>query len=332
MNKGENQSFRILSMYDRFRKGEGLSKSMEAINFCVNEKTIQRDFEHIRDYLEKEVKGETIKYDRKDKVYRIEGNGEQSMNSSEIFSIAKILIESRAFPKENMNNLINKLIMNVPSEEQKFMKDLLLNEMFYYVDLQHKKWILDSIWQLAQAIYHKQIIMIQYKLEQQDTVREHKIKPLGIIFADYYFYIIAYRVGSNYQTTTTFRIDRITDIRETNERFKISYTDRFQEGEFRKRTQYMFSGDLLKVKFMYTGNSSQSVKDRLPTANIIEETNSGKLFEVEIYENGIKMWLLTQGEHVEVLEPIHLRDEMRAITGKMALKYIEEEKENDRTN
>lgn len=65
MNKEENQSFRILSMYDRFRRGEELSKKEEADTFQVNEKTIQRDFDNIRHFLEKENLGETIKYDRK---------------------------------------------------------------------------------------------------------------------------------------------------------------------------------------------------------------------------------------------------------------------------
>lgn len=332
MNGEENQSYRILSLYNYFRKGEVVSKSEMATKFQVNEKTIQRDIDNVRNFLEKENRGETIKYDRKEKVYRLETEDEEFFQSREMYVIAKILIESRAFPKENMGNLIDKLIVHSPVKEQKFVKDLLLNEMFFYTDLQHKKWIVDTIWQLAQSIYQKKIITIQYKLEQLDTVREHRLKPLGIIFADYYFYLIAYRVESTYQTPTTYRIDRITEVIETTERFNIPYTSRFQEGEFRKRIQFMFSGDLLKVKFLYTGNSPQSVKDRLPTARIIEETDNGRLFEVEVYGNGIKMWLLTQGEQVEVLEPIQLREEMKEITKRVAMKYMKEENYHDRTN
>lgn len=245
------------------------------------------------------------------------------MNSKEIFAIIKILIEYRAFPKENTDRLIDKLTIHAPIKEQSFIKGLMLNEMYFYVDLQHKKWILDNIWQLAQSIYHKKVITIQYKLEQQNTVKEHHLQPLGIIFSEYYFYLIAYRIDSKYQTPTTFRIDRITRMKETDERFKIPYTNRFQEGEFRKRIQFMYAGDLLKVKFLYTGNSPQSVKDRLPTAKVVEESEEGIVFEVEIYGNGIKMWLLSQGEMIEVLEPILLRKEMKEITSKMALKYDE---------
>lgn len=108
-----------------------------------------------------------------------------------------------------------------------------------------------------------------------------------------------------------------------DERFKIPYTNRFQEGEFRKRIQFMYAGDLLKVKYLYTGNSQQSVKDRLPTAKVVEESEEGIVFEVEIYGNDIKMWLLSQGEMIEVLEPILLRKEMKEIASKMAWKYDE---------
>lgn len=72
------------------------------------------------------------------------------------------------------------MTIHAPIKEQSFIKGLMLNEMYFYVDLQHKKGILDTIWQLAQSIYHKKVITIQYKLEQQNTVKEHHLQPLGI--------------------------------------------------------------------------------------------------------------------------------------------------------
>ena len=78
--------------------------------------------------------------------------------------------------------------------------------------------------------------------------------------------------------------------------FKLPYSDRFQEGEFRKRIQFMHAGELMTITFRFTGPSPQAVLDRLPTARIIvSESEQGIVFEAEVYGHGIKMWLLSQG-------------------------------------
>lgn len=43
---------RVLDIYDRLQEGKVIYKSEEAQRFQVNEKSIQRDIEDIREYLE----------------------------------------------------------------------------------------------------------------------------------------------------------------------------------------------------------------------------------------------------------------------------------------
>lgn len=93
-------------------------------------------------------------------------------------------------------------------------------------------------------------------------------------------------------------------------KFKIPYAERFQEGEFRKRIQFMHAGELMHIKFIFNGSSPQAVLDRLPTAKILSNKDGHYLFEAEVFGRGIKMWLLSQGTNIEVLEPIELREEM----------------------
>lgn len=50
----ESQIHRILSMYDRLEKGEKLVKKEESQRFQTSEKSIQRDIDHIRRFLELE--------------------------------------------------------------------------------------------------------------------------------------------------------------------------------------------------------------------------------------------------------------------------------------
>ena len=97
---------------------------------------------------------------------------------------------------------------------------------------------------------------------------------------------------------TIYRVDRIQSFTVRDEHFTPVYTTRFQEGEFRKRVQFMYGGKLNRIKFKYVGPSVESVLDRLPTAKIIEKDDEGYLIEAEVFGKGIDMWLRSQGEYV----------------------------------
>ncbi|MBE5936954.1 MAG: hypothetical protein E7265_02870 [Lachnospiraceae bacterium] len=59
---------RVLELYERFLNGEIINKSEEAQRFGVDERTIQRDIDDIRSFLQNNsLKGENreIIYDRK---------------------------------------------------------------------------------------------------------------------------------------------------------------------------------------------------------------------------------------------------------------------------
>ena len=97
--------------------------------------------------------------------------------------------------------------------------------------------------------------------------------------------------------------------------------NRFEEGEFRKRIQFMFTGELTKIQIKYTGNSVESILDRLPTAKVIAKDDEVCVIEAEVYGKGVTMWLLSQGTMVEILKPEDMRVKMKEILQQMLSKY-----------
>ena len=77
---------------------------------------------------------------------------------------------------------------------------------------------------------------------------------------------------------------------------------KFSDGEFRKRIQFMYAGELRRVTFDYCGASVEAVLDRLPTAKVVSEKNGVYRITAEVYGNGIDMWLRSQGSAVKVVE------------------------------
>ena len=82
---------------------------------------------------------------------------------------------------------------------------------------------------------------------------------------------------------TIYRIDRIRDFKVLDEHFRVPYTERFEEGEFRRRVQFMYGGKLERIKFRYKGQSLEAVLDRLPTAQVISQDENGWIIGAEVF-------------------------------------------------
>ena len=305
---------RILGLYEKLMEGQVINKSEEAYRFGVDKRSIQRDIDNIRNYFECNSENDgyinRVLYDRTARGYRLERISQEKLNNSEILAIAKILLDSRAFTKDEMIHMLEKLIdCCVPSVNRKLVKELVRNEEYHYIEPRHKTIFIDKMWELGQAIQIAQIIEIEYQKMQGDVVKR-RLRPVAIMFSEYYFYLAAFIDDEelmqqfdvlNDAYPTIYRIDRIKELKVTQEHFYIPYKDRFEEGEFRKRIQFMYGGKLQKVKFKYTGLSIEAVLDRLPTAKILEAGDGYYIVQAEVFGTGIEMWLRSQGDKVEIL-------------------------------
>ncbi|MGN1115962.1 MAG: helix-turn-helix transcriptional regulator [Candidatus Ornithomonoglobus sp.] len=290
-------------MYERLNKGEILNKAELAEEFCVGKKTIQRDLDELRAYLmeQHEFEAESeIKYDSQKNGYYLVRVEREWLTNQEVLALCKILLESRAFRRDEMEQMIDKLLRQATQEDRKRVRDIISNEQFHYVPLKHDKKLLNIMWDLSEMIGKKHVIEISYE-RKDGAIRKHKVKPVSIMFSEYYFYLIAFMADDSKVLPTVFRIDRIQSLNDTKESFRI-FNTRFEEGEFRKRVQFMYSGELHRVEFLYKGENVDSILDRLPTAQIIGHKDGAYRIKAEAYGDGIYMWLRSQGDKVELLK------------------------------
>ena len=304
---------RVLGIYTKLMNGYLVNKAEEANAYGVNERSIQRDIDDIRNFLEvnaeKTGMANTVVYDRMEKGYRLEQIYRSRLTNGEILALCKILLDSRAFPKEEMTQMLNKLIeCCVPKNNQKMVSELISNEAFHYVEPRHKTHFLDTIWQLGQAVQKCQYIEMEYFRTKDKAVVSRKVMPVAIMFSEYYFYVTAFiddeEVRKDFDVIndsfpTIYRIDRIKSLKVLDEHFHIPYSSRFEEGEFRKRIQFMYGGKLQKVKFQYSGPDIDAVLDRLPTAQVLHEEDGVYTVSAEVFGKGIEMWLRSQGEYIK---------------------------------
>lgn len=295
-----NKGFRLLSIYERLNKGENVNKDNLATEFNVSKKTIQRDIDDLRAYIAETHYDEfetAIKYSKSSNSYYLIRLEREWLTNKEALAICKILLEGRAFNKNEITQLINKLIMQISPNDRTITKKIIQSEFFNYIPLQHGKNLLELIWKLSEHITNQEIVQFSYS--RQDGKKSKKtIKPVSIMFNEFYFYLIGFTDDVDYPII--FRVDRIDKLTSKDNKFDIPYKDKFNDGEFRKRILFMYGGKLKKIKFEYSG-VLEAMLDKVPTAKIISQNGNTYTMEAETYGKGLEMWLNSQGELVKIL-------------------------------
>lgn len=306
------KSTRLLEIYARLVSGEVLDKDLLAAEYHVSDRSIQRDMNSLRCFLSDQGLPQELTYDYQNQGYKLVKRQPKELSNSEILAVCKILLDSRSMRKDEMLPILDKLVdCCVPANNRRAVNTLLSNEKFHYIEPHHGKPILDTLWELGQAVQTQEVIEIAYqKLGSEEPV-QRAIEPVGILFSEFYFYVVGFIQNINKQESfenpddlfpTIYRVDRIQSLRRTGEHFSIPYVSRFKEGEFRKRVQFMCGGKLQKIRFRYTGPSIEAVLDRLPTAKIKEKNTNGWIVEAEVFGKGIDMWLRSQGAAISDVE------------------------------
>ncbi|MGN0443994.1 MAG: helix-turn-helix transcriptional regulator [Acutalibacteraceae bacterium] len=306
------KSDRVLYMYDCLISGDTVKKSELSEHFGVSEKSIQRDIDALRCYLSDKGTGQDIIYDPSFRGYRLFEHDERKLTNSEVLAVCKILLESRSMIKPEMQAIIEKLLENcVPEHNKRKVNDLIRNELYHYIEPHHGKSVLESLWDLGTAIREHRLIEVDYTRTKDGETKTRVLEPAGLLFSEYYFYLTAFvkdeEVRNDFENKddlfpTIYRVDRIQRLQILEERFTVPYAERFEEGDFRKRVQFMYGGNLRKIKFRYKGKSVEAVLDRLPTARIISHDDTGYFISAEVFGNGIDMWIRSQGENVEMIK------------------------------
>lgn len=309
MKESSLKADRMLSIYLRLSKGQILTKEALAQQFGVDKRSIQRDIDSLRCFLEEKNTQQEIVYDRNQKGYRLEDASNAFLRNSEILAVCKILLDSRSMRKDEMMPILDKLMdCCVRATDRKAVKQMILNETFHYVEPHHQKHLLNGLWEIEQAIQQQKVIQIEYERIKDHKTVKRVVEPVGIMFSEYYFYLTAFLRNINRKEEfenaedvfpTIYRLDRITAFQLTDEHFYVPYKDRFEEGEFRRRVQFMYGGKLERVRFKYVGPSVEAVLDRLPTARIRSKDEEGWEIEAEVFGKGIEMWMRSQGDYIQ---------------------------------
>ena len=312
--------YRILDLYNLINKEKQFNKAAFVKSSGASERTVRRDIKCLNDYFKRnyEDKGcfgicREISYCRKDNAYKVNLRCDYDFSESDIYAFAKVIIQSRAFTRKEIQRILS--ILSYQVKDTSVVKEIIAKEQLYYVEPQHKKDIIDLLWIMRKSIERGKQVEFDYT-RADGRQKRHLVSPIAIVFNEYYFYLVSEIEKGSSRIEIPFRVDRIKNYKETNKNSTYPY-GRFEEEKYRKKVQFMYTGDFKTIEFEFFGDSIEAVLDRLPTAQIIEETDKGYKVRAEVYGEGVKRWILSQKEFLKVTKPKDYVDEIKETIRKM---------------
>ena len=313
---------RLLEIFFRCLRGERLSVQRLANEYNVSTKSISRNINDLKAFLaeHRDLVGNTeLIYSSQERCYHL--YMDEFLTNKELFSLIEVMIGARAFSKEELLTLTNKLKGFTTATDRSMLNDLLKKELYHYTEIKHDcVSVQDTLWKLAKCITEKREITIEYYRADR-AWKTHRIRPASVMFTDNFFYLIAFNTERTPDKPLYFRVDRIKYITEHRKKFTQDEAPDFDEGLLRQRSLFMWPGKLRTIQFEFTGSAIQAVLDKLPTAKIIERNGRTYTVEADVYGDGIKMWLLSQGWRVKVTAPEDFVEEMKKEIRRMKENY-----------
>lgn len=244
----------------------------------------------------------------------------------------RILIDSVLFSKAFSSNQAKELIKKIRGISSKYFNAKVSNicnipELNKNINRQN----IYSIDKINDAISGKHKISFVYNDIGTDFKLHPRrkecyiVNPYRIVANNGKFYLIGNY--DKYANIVHFRIDKMTDVCELEERVKqMKDVPELACGLNLPRHMaehiYMFSGPSIPVKLLTTKDMMSDLVDWFGTEfSVIKKDEEKIIVRVNCNEKAMKFWALQYGPYVEVLEPESLRNRIKEDISYMSKRY-----------
>lgn len=315
-NEKIERPVRLFMIFKLLKSNQNNTKKGLSEKLGVSEETIKKDLNDLKYYFDV-----SIVYDRTARVYNIIDDGNfnvsNDMCKEYISLILFTLASSQNFLKSDIERIKNLLINKVDNNiEKDKLRDLFnysreeinqdIGEVYQYIKT------------ILQAIFNHNIIKFSYR-KGKANIKYYSVVPYSIANDLGKYYLICKELDNN--RFKHFRLDRFTGV--TVEKDKRVKKESFNLNEYMAKTYYMYYGEEIKVKVRFDIKAKKVVMEKNMVGSMIEEDK--EYFTYEFICNGykgIKLWLLGFGGEAEVLEPVELREEIKAEVINLYHKYL----------
>jgi len=312
-----NKIERLLIIVKAIKENEGLKRE-DLARLCggVSRQTISNYLETLRKI------GYPI-------VYNHESNGfelyrqdfvdlENNFTQDELLLLILALDSIKKFSRKDINDLKNKLLNFLPESSRENFRKVTRERNTYRTEGERSEFI--SLANIHEAIIKEQIICINYKSANSDKFKEEAVFPYAVVWQRDKCYLIA--EGNNYDWPINYRLDRMKNVKIREKKGEIPET--FNLEKYMARTWKMFSGPPVEVVLKFPKDIKTLVEDNFHPdySEIVKEDEDNFILTATIRGlKGLKIWVLSLGEKIEVIKPEDFRKDILQTVHNMERKY-----------
>lgn len=296
------------------RQPELLNLLKEKYNINLDRRTLYKNVEMLIDYG----------YD----ISPFSENGvgyylrERQFEKSEVYLLCNAIHSSNYIPKKSSNELIDKLLKT----QSKFYKSKY--KSMIYVDNNRKKDNKEfflNIELLSEAITSKQTVSFNYLTYDKNKKLVNKrnelynVSPYYLVNSNEKTYLIAKSV--EHEDLAHYRIDKMSNIKITKDKY-IHKSRNSDPYEYSKNKIYMYHGQDVSVTLRCDYEILDDVIDNFgKDVPIYEDDATHFITRIKSSKQGIVYLALQYLNHMEVLDPSDIRQEIADTLKKGAKKY-----------
>lgn len=221
---------------------------------------------------------------------------------------------------EKLESLSNKYFKARTKYIQLLKEDNSVNkELFYNIDIideaiQKKKKV--SFFQCLYDVNKKLV----HKLDEKGNNKEYIANPYYMVALNGRYYMICTFDG--YREIVNVRLDRIQEIKIINEKRDENNEKSINLSQHMGEHLYMLGGESANVSFEFPEYLISDVIDWFGNNITFTRTKNNKILGTsKVNLSGMKYWALQYGEHIKVLSPKKLVDDIKSIIKHMGKVY-----------
>ncbi len=161
----------------------------------------------------------------------------------------------------------------------------------------------ERFWQLKHAILSRQTICFDYFSGKGETTHR-RVEPLKIIFKGQAWYLLGFCLDR--QDTRFFKLSRIHDLSLTGDIFERSPT-----ASVPSFSHMEYHPICIKVTLQFEGAAAFRVCDEFSRNDLTFQPDGSIIVQASFPQDWLYAYLMTFGEHVEVLQPLSVRETLR---------------------
>jgi len=177
---------------------------------------------------------------------------------------------------------------------------------------------------IFQSISKKKTITIHYHTISTGKTLSRKVDPYHLFYHQGVWYFCGY--CHKRKEVRDFALDRILSCSMTTQHF--SMPDEFHINEYLQNAFRIIKGKSETITIHFDAYQAKWIRERIwhPTQKMKELPNGELLLTLYTEPKEIKQWVMSYGNHAEIIKPKKLRDEIRNDLKKILQKYTKEQK------